>query len=137
MSSHPDHHPIRRVVLPSGRSIEVVYFAEERTGRSQATGRSTRELHRCPTCASDLVHPTAWEEAADDCWQLELRCPNCEWCTVGCYGQHAVERLEEELDAGTETLVDDLKRLMRANFEDDVERFTRALSADQILPEDF
>ena len=53
------------------------------------------------------------------------------------FDEETVERFDEELDRGTEALVRDLLRLMRANMEDDVERFVTALHADAILPEDF
>ena len=48
--------------------------------------------------------------------------------TVGVYEQDDVERFDEELDRGTEALVRDLKRLMRANMEDEIERFVAARS---------
>jgi hypothetical protein len=41
------------------------------------------------------------------------------------------------LDRGTEALVRDLKRMMHANMEDEIERFVTALDADHILPDDF
>ena len=53
------------------------------------------------------------------------------------FEQDVVERFDEELDRGTEALVRDLKRLMQANMEDEVERFVSALQADHIVPEDF
>ena len=52
-------------------------------------------------------------------------------------GQAVVERFDEELDRGTEALVRDLKRLMHANMEEEIDRFVSALRDDQILPEDF
>ena len=48
-----------------------------------------------------------------------------------------VDRFDEVLDRGTDELVDDLTRLIRANMEDEIERFVDALDADLILPEDF
>ena len=48
-----------------------------------------------------------------------------------------MERFDEELDRGTEALVRDLKRLMHANMEDQIERFVSALESDHILPDDF
>jgi hypothetical protein len=33
--------------------------------------------------------------------------------------------------------VDDLKRLIRANMEEEIDRFSRALVENHILPEDF
>ena len=140
MSPSPDQpHTVRRVVLPSGKTIEVVYFEDESTGAVPPTVPVDpgEDLHHCPRCASDLVYPIAWEEAAVDSWQLELRCPNCEWEAEGVYDRSIVERLDEELDRGTHILLRDLKQLMHANMEDEVERFVSALRADAVLPEDF
>lgn len=132
-SPEPQHH-VRRVVLPSGRSIEVVYFDPEPFG---PTRRPVRDLHLCPDCDAQLVFPVAWEEHDAIHWEVSLRCPNCEWHGVDLYAQDVVDRFDEELDRGTEALVRDLKQLTRANMEDEIERFCAALDADAILPEDF
>ena len=146
MSQHPDHqHHVRRVVLPSGTTIEVVYF-EDHPGmplepvRPHLTARvesPQEDLHLCGGCASELVYPVTWEEAGATHWEVTLRCPNCEWSGSGVFEQDLVERFDEELDRGTEALVRDLKQLMTANMEDEIERFCRALSDDHVLPEDF
>ncbi len=94
-------------------------------------------LHVCPSCASELVYPTEWEPAPRKRWNVDLRCPDCEWLGGGLYAQEIVDRFDEVLDAGTEQLLDDLNLLARANMEDQVERFVAALRAGQILPEDF
>jgi hypothetical protein len=133
---------VRRVTLPSGRSIEVVYFeplAAEAAGAAAAAASSSpaEELHICPSCDRDLVYPVDWEEASVTHWEVELRCPNCEWNEVGTYDQATVDRFDEQLDAGTEALVKDLRRLVQANMEAEAERFAAALDANAILPEDF
>lgn len=120
---------VRRITLPSGRSIEVVRYPQESIG--------TRELHVCPICASDLVQPIAWNEEPDAQWQLTLECPNCAWIEHGIYDREQVERLEDRLDEGLCAMIADLHRLTQANMAADVERFVSALQADHILPEDF
>ena len=137
-------HTVRRVVLPSGKTIEVVYFSDEAaipaTPDAQATTAAASqetELHHCKDCSSDLVYPVAWEEAGGEGWQLDLRCPNCEWSGEGTFDQTTVERLDEELDRGTSVLVRDLKALMHANMEEEIERFIAALRDDHIQPMDF
>ena len=145
MDHTPDnHHHVRRVVLPSGKTIEVVYFENEPTGQAprlpapQPHDRPEHiDLHVCGSCDSDLVYPVEWEEAGATHWEVVLRCPNCEWAGTGVYEQRVVERFDEELDRGTEALVRDLKRLMQANMEDEIERFIRALEGNHVLPEDF
>jgi hypothetical protein len=132
---------VRRVTLPSGRSIEVVYFeplAAEAAGAAAAAGANpVQELHVCPECDRDLVYPVDWEEASVTHWEVELRCPNCEWTEVGTFDQATVDRFDEHLDLGTEALVKDLRRLVQANMEAEAERFAAALDANAILPEDF
>ena len=136
---HDTAQYVRRIVLPSGKAIDVVYYdgpspvPVERAG----TANAPVHMHVCGTCASPLVYPVDWEESGTTRWEVSLRCPECEWTGTGIFEQDAVERFDEELDRGMEVLVRDLKRLMHANMEDDVERFVRALEADHIVPEDF
>ena len=91
----------------------------------------------CAECDRELVYPVEWEEASATHWEVVLRCPNCEWSTVGVFDQDTVDRFDEELDRGTELLVRDLKRLTRANMEEEIERFGKALESDAIWPMDF
>src|SRR5690349_21228813 len=123
-----NNHYVRRVVLPSGRTIEVVYFENTADVPPVAPTRepAVEDLHICPECGGHLVYPVEWEEHDEVRWEVELRCPNCEWDSVGVYTQESVDRFDEELDRGTEALIRDLKRLTRANMEDEVERFSRA-----------
>ena len=147
MNEHSDsRHYVRRVVLPSGKTIEVVYFEEHPavTGTVDAPSVAPSiepserdDLHVCGSCNSELVYPLDWEEAGATHWEVTLRCPNCEWCGTGIFEQMVVEAFDEELDRGTEALVGDLRRLMAANMEEEIERFVQALEADALLPEDF
>jgi hypothetical protein len=126
-----DHNPaVRRILLPSGRAIEVVRFDD--------TAHPTlRQLHVCPACAGELVQPHDWSETPDARWRMTLECPNCAWVEAGVYNQLEVELLEERLDAGVEEMISDLRRLTRANMLIEVDRFIAALDRDLILPEDF
>jgi hypothetical protein len=131
---------VRRVTLPSGRSIEVVYFeplAHDQPAAVPAPEPEVEELHICPECDRDLVYPVDWEEASPTHWEVELRCPNCEWTEIGTFDQTTVDRFDEQLDLATEALVQDLRRLVQANMEAEAERFAAALNANAILPEDF
>jgi hypothetical protein len=131
MSEHTDNHTVRRVLLPSGRTIEVVRF-----GDGEVSDRSGR-LHMCPTCRSDLVQPIAWCESAPSRWELTLECPNCGWSELGVFEREQVEALEEELDRGLADMLEDLRRLTHVNMNDEINRFVVALQSDLILPEDF
>jgi hypothetical protein len=141
MTEHPDpKHHVRRVVLPSGKTIEVVYFEDQAVRMPDELKRAVdhhEELHVCMLCESELVYPVEWSEAGTTHWQVTLRCPNCEWTDTGIFDQESVERFDEELDRGTEALVNDLRRLVQANMESEIEQFVRALEADAVLPEDF
>ena len=130
-----DSKNVKRVALPSGKTIEVVYFQENSPPAEPGTG--PRELHVCPDCNCDLAYPVHWSEADQTCWEVTLRCPNCEWGQTGVFDQDTVERFDEELDRGTDQLVDDLKRLVYANMEEQIDRFCKALTDDHVLPEDF
>lgn len=143
--SHSDNsHRVRRVVLPSGKTIEVVYFddppavaAAEAPRHAPQPASTPGELHVCKSCGSGLVYPVDWEESGPEHWEVGLRCPDCEWTDRGVYSQGDVESFDEELDRGTEALVQDLRRLMHANMEDEIDRFVAALAADHIVPDDF
>ncbi len=116
---------VHRVVLPSGKTIEVAYFRDESL------------LHVCQECSRDLVYPTAWEEVAPDRWQLTLRCPNCESRRDGIFDREQVERLDEALEWGAYLVMVELRQLSYANRVAEVGRFVDALAGDNILPIDF
>ena len=127
---HGSHH-IRRVQLPSGKTIEVVLFSD-----TPAVERDP-DLHVCRSCPSELVYPVSWEEAGPASWRVVLRCPDCEQVREGTFAQDAVDAFDERLDAGIDALATDLRRLTRANMADELARFSAALHADALLPEDF
>ena len=134
MSEHPEPQAVRRILLPSGRTIEVVHFGDTTDQRSG--------LHECCHCGSELVQPVAWSEAGhgdgdQGKWELTLECPNCGWLEVGTYDREQVDALEERLDQGLADMLDDLRRLTHVNMADELNRFVVALQADLILPEDF
>jgi hypothetical protein len=134
MSHAPDPSSTRRVTLPTGQAVDVLYVEGEAAPPSTSVEVG---LHVCPACSSQLVAPVAWEQAGPHEWAVTIQCPNCEWWDADVFDEHTVERFDEQLDRGTEALVRDLLRLTRANMEDDVERFLAALQVDAILPEDF
>ena len=123
-----DGHPAER------SSVEPLALA---TRRPKPPAVRTSELHICASCGSDLVYPTDWAPADHRNWAVELRCPECEWTDTSVHTQATVDRLDVELDRGTDMLIEDLARLTRANMEDETERFISALYADHILAEDF
>jgi hypothetical protein len=148
MANRNEDSQLKRIVLPSGKTIEVVYFeslAAEAAGIDAATPAPTvepdrgseRDLCHCPDCGSDLVYPVAWEEADETHWSITLRCPNCEWDEDGVFAQEQCDRFDDELERGTDALTRDYKRLMTANLAEEIDRFAQALEIDAILPMDF
>ncbi len=131
MDKNSNQHSVHRIVLPSGRKIEVVRFHD------QGGEVDSRPLHICPECDSPLVQPLWWSEASEDQWELLLNCPNCSWTTEGVYSQARIEELEDRLEEGLADMLADLQRLAQANMADEIDRFVRAIEADLILPEDF
>jgi hypothetical protein len=108
-----------------------------RPRRRTTTRDRAKALHVCPGCDSELVYPVDWAPADRTRWRVELHCPDCDWTGGGVYSQDLVDAFDEELDRGTEQLLEDLHLLARANMEDQVERFVAALHADLVVPEDF
>ena len=143
MDAHGDNGQFtKRVTLPSGKTIEVVYFADEGfLPEPEAPVRTQvepdQDLHCCLDCGGDLVYPVEWEEAGHENWSVLLHCPNCDVFREGVFTQENVELFDEELDRGADALARDYKRLMRANMADEIDRFVGALEAGAILPEDF
>lgn len=130
----------KTIVLPSGKTIEVVYFgenAERFPARHAPVLDPDLDLHVCRDCGSELAYPTAWEEAGEESWAVTIRCPECEAVREGVFAQDVVEAFDEQLDTGTEALTADYRRLTRANMADEIDRFAGALRAGAVLPEDF
>lgn len=149
-SPNPEDHQLKRIVLPSGKTIEVVYFdhgaftgsapaqqPEEEAGPAPKPVDARRELHVCVNCDSQLVYPVQWEEAGEHSWNVTLRCPECEWVESDVFTQEQCDRFDDELEAGTDALTRDYKRLITANMAEEIDRFSAALKADAILPVDF
>jgi hypothetical protein len=130
-------HQVKKVVLPSGKTIEVVLFPE----RSAATGHDVvepeQDLSVCVACQCRMVYPAEWQEAGPQNWSVVLCCPNCGHEREGVFTQQTVESFDEQLDQDADALGRDYKRLLRANLADEIDRFVDALRADAILPEDF
>jgi hypothetical protein len=134
-------HITKRVTLPSGKTIEVVYFADEvyesePEASAHPVAQPHQDLHVCFECDAQLVYPVQWEEAGPESWSVVLHCPNCDLYREGVFTQDNVELFDEELDRGADALARDYKRLMRANMADEIERFAGALEAGAIWPED-
>ena len=151
---------VRRIVLPSGKTIEVLRMAGDADVGSDSgamlepspgpvdpggppESAASAELascispHFCGDCESTLVYPVAWNAAGSERWSVELRCPNCERTENALLDLDVAEHFDEELERGAETLINDLARLTESNMRDMLDRFSAALRADAIQPSDF
>ncbi len=131
-SSHepqPRQHSIRRIVLPSGRAIEVVRFHLDDHDHARPARLPGMRLTARPAARVG--------RGARGFWELTLHCPNCDWLDEGVFDQDQVDALEEHLDDGLAEMLNDLRRLTQANMAEEIDRFAAALEADLILPEDF
>jgi hypothetical protein len=133
MGDQPNtQHFTRRLTLPSGRLVEVVYF--ETVGNNDD---DDQELQHCGSCHGDLVQPVDWFPLGKSYWQVTLCCPNCDWSGTGVFAQDVLERFDRELDRATEFLVGELDRIGLENMASEIGRFAQALTDDHILPSDF
>ena len=138
-------HYVKRVVLPSGKTIEVVYFKETEACSSTRcrvpSSTPPPSRIRSFTCAWSATPswstPSTGTRPGPENWNVLLHCPNCDVYREGIFAQDTVEAFDEELDRGGDALARDYKRLMRANMAEEIERFAGALLAGAILPEDF
>ena len=128
------HQSDQRAPREAGRAAQrqddrggLLRRGDEAAGASRPVLDPAGDLHVCIECASHLAYPIAWEEADDDHWSVTIRCPECETFREGVFSQDAVEAFDEELDAGTDALTADYRRLMRANMAEEVDRFAAAL----------
>jgi hypothetical protein len=106
-------------------------MSASRTATGQAAG-----AHVCRLCRLPLVQPQDAERTGRD-WLVELYCPSCEWSGEALLDQGQMDALDEALDDGFALLATALAQVTRANMEEYAGRFTAALAADAVLPEDF
>ncbi len=92
--------------------------------------------HVCRTCRLPLVQPEALT-AEGPAWRVFLRCPSCRTTTEELLDAAALERLDDQLDNGTQQLIEALARMTELNMREYADRFAAALAADAITPGDF
>ncbi len=130
---------VKKVVLPSGKTIEVVLFGGRAEGEPAVhpPAESAQDLSVCISCACAMVFPADWEEAGPANWSVVLCCPNCGHEREGIFTQDTVDHFDEQLEEGAEVLAREYRRLFRRNLSEEIDRFVAALRVDAVLPEDF
>jgi predicted nucleic acid-binding Zn-ribbon protein len=96
-----------------------------------------QELHICPECGSALVQTLEWAPVDMRRSRLELGCPECGRRSVGVFYEEELGRFDARLERGRDSLVQTLAELQHDNMEQEIERFSAALRANQVVPEDF
>lgn len=160
-----DDYRVELFIFPDGMAIEMIVFDQDQDGAQPqlaaaeaadvATMERTEETESaepepqasaacgetdvsvCPVCHSHLVYPTDWQRTGSATWELALRCPNCETQRAITLDREGVERFNKVLYEGSEALARQAEQLTRLHFEEEAERFVRALDEDFILPMDF
>ena len=97
------------------------------------------DLDVCVACGRTFVVPAAILEVVPNerRYTVELACNNCGHSRIGTYSEETMEQLDRALDRDQAQLHETAQRVYRENMLDEIERFTAALQADLILPEDF
>jgi hypothetical protein len=96
----------------------------------------TAAAHLCRCCTLPLVQPQDAERTGRD-WLVQLYCPSCGWSGAATLDQDQMDELDQAVDHGFALLAAALAQLTRANMHEYAERFTAALAANAVLPEDF
>lgn len=95
-------------------------------------------LHVCAECDRPFVVPGPVHELVGaDRIRLDLVCTNCGAVRTEIHSDQALAALDMQLDRSFADLLWTLEVVWIANEEAAIERFSRALAADAILPEDF
>jgi hypothetical protein len=147
----------RKVTLPGGREIEIVYLGDVRPGTVDAAhagevvheldemlhaalsafDEATHELWRCGACPGDMVRPLAVEPAEHGMYRVARTCPECGWHDDGVHSHDQVESYHDALEDGAEEMLTALRTMARLNMQDDVDRMITAIRRDLIQPMDF
>ena len=99
---------------------------------------STEPLHVCADCHRPFVVPVSVVDLVDrDRAVVELHCTNCGRTVLGVHDDAALEALDRELDATTDSMRETLELLTYIEQAERIEAFAGALEQGHILPEDF
>lgn len=116
-------------------------LASELLGAAAASAGVVQDppgLHVCPSCDRPFVVPGAVHEVVGAARvKLDLDCTNCGWGTTAVHEDHELTALDMQLDRSFADLLWTLEVVWTANEESAIERFSAALNAGAILPEDF
>jgi hypothetical protein len=94
-------------------------------------------FHVCPVCALPLLQPTDWAVARAERWWISFECPSCDFVGDELLSPSELRSLAAALAQGSLELSACLAQLSALNMRAYARRFTAALAAGEILPDDF
>jgi hypothetical protein len=99
--------------------------------------RRAVDLHLCPVCGGDFVHPVHWEEADETHIWVRLRCGECETWREDTFTDDVLDRFDRTLDKVAGRIADEADRLHREWRSTEADAFAAALDRDLIDAADF
>ena len=96
-----------------------------------------RDMCDCPDCKGGMVHDIERSPASAGFWTAVLRCPECEYSTLGFYTQNEVDKFDERLLEGMVELELAADITSKFNMREEGNKFILALRAGHIFPADF
>ena len=122
----PEGHYVKRVTLPSGKTIEVVYFESARVEAEQPAPRGAPDA-RTSTSASSAPPSSSTRSSgkrpAPRTGASRSAAPTASGPRPASSPRTSSTTSTRRLDEGTEQLVSDLKQLMHANMSEEIDRF--------------
>jgi hypothetical protein len=98
----------------------------------------TTDLRVCPTCRRPFVAPREVLASHDDGHHVvELECANCGWWSIQLRDGDELIALDRALDRDSAQIESAAEALALSVELERIDRFTEALHAGHILPEDF
>jgi hypothetical protein len=101
------------------------------------TTAKLRGFRVCPVCALPLLQPTDWAAARAERWWISFECPSCDFVGDELLSATELRALAAALAQGSLELSACLAQLTALNMRAYASRFTAALAAGALLPDDF
>jgi hypothetical protein len=99
---------------------------------------SRRDLQLCEACEREFIVPVSVVDLIDgERCIVELACMNCGTASLGVHDDRSLMELDRRLDESQDLMRQAIEVFEIADDLERIDRFVRALRADQILPEDF
>jgi hypothetical protein len=96
-----------------------------------------RDLHWCPACGADFVHPITWTESGPADWWLLLRCGECGTRRDVVASNLVVAEFDRVLDEELDRIKLTADRLERETLRAQADSFGTALRMDLLTADDF